>query len=55
MVINTGVIFLAEGLTSQLMRVGAPVGVGGVAYCGLYWLLGGRELGMLLRGRIVDG
>ena len=42
------------GLMSQLIRVGVPVGVGGVAYCGLYWLLGGRELGMLLSGRIDD-
>ena len=42
------------GLGNQLLRVGAPVAIGGAAYCSLYWLLGGRELGMLLRGRIVD-
>jgi putative peptidoglycan lipid II flippase len=42
------------GLVSQLIRVGVPIGLGAVAYCGLYWLLGGRELGMLLSARIVD-
>jgi hypothetical protein len=31
--------------------VGTPLGLGAVAYCTLYWLLGGRELGMLLSGQ----
>ena len=60
-VVMAGVVYVtlaqlpsAGGLMSQLIRVGAPVGIGGVAYCGLYWLLGGRELGMLLSGRIDD-
>ena len=38
-------------LTSQLIRVAVPIALGGAAYCLLYRLLGGRELGMLLRGK----
>ena len=38
-------------IVSQLLRVGVPILLGGAAYCGSYWLLGGRELGMLLNGR----
>ena len=55
----TGIVYVtlaqlpsSGGLMSQLIRVGVPVGVGSAAYCGLYRLLGGRELGMLLHGRI---
>ena len=43
-----------DGLISQSLRVGAPLIAGMAAYCGSYWLLGGRELGMLLSGRIDD-
>ncbi len=56
--VMAGVVYLAlvhmpstGGLTSQLLRVGVPILLGGTAYCGSYWLLGGRELGMLLHGR----
>jgi len=38
-------------LTSQLIRVFAPIALGGGVYCLIYRLLGGRELGMLLRGK----
>jgi putative peptidoglycan lipid II flippase len=44
----------AYRLVDQLICVGAPVISGAAAYCGSYWLLGGRELGMLVSGRIVD-
>ena len=43
-----------DGLISQVLRVGAPLIAGMAAYCGSYWLLGGRELGMLLSGKIDD-
>jgi putative peptidoglycan lipid II flippase len=38
-------------LASQLIRVGVPLSLGIAAYCGLYWLLGGRELSMLMGRR----
>ena len=38
-------------LVSQLVRVFVPIGLGGAVYCLAYRLLGGRELGMLLRGK----
>lgn len=46
--------WLPEGdaLISQVLRVVAPLVAGMAAYCGCYWLLRGRELGMLLHGRI---
>jgi putative peptidoglycan lipid II flippase len=39
----------AAGLMSQLLRVTAPIALGGAVYCGTYRLLGGRELGMLIK------
>jgi putative peptidoglycan lipid II flippase len=42
-------------LVSQLLRVGVPLAAGMAAYCGTYLLLGGRELGMLLSGKIDEG
>ena len=39
-------------LAGQLLRVGVPLAAGMAAYCGVYLLLGGRELGMLLSGKI---
>ena len=42
-------------LLSQLVQVGVPMILGTAAYCGAYWLLGGRELGMLMGGRKDDG
>jgi putative peptidoglycan lipid II flippase len=54
-----GVVYLAlpympsgDRLASQAMRVAAPVVLGAAAYCGAYLLLGGRELGMLLTGKV---
>jgi putative peptidoglycan lipid II flippase len=44
-----------DRLMNRLLQVGAPLSLGAAAYCGSYWLLGGRELGMLMSGRIVDG
>jgi putative peptidoglycan lipid II flippase len=44
----------SDRLTSQLLRVAAPTILGLLSYVGCYWLLGGRELAMLLHGRIVD-
>ncbi len=41
-------------LASQLIRVGVPMVLGMAAYCSSYWLLGGRELGMLLSGSMDD-
>jgi putative peptidoglycan lipid II flippase len=35
-------------LMSQVLRVGVPLALGIVVYCGSYWLLGGRELSMLI-------
>ncbi len=43
-----------DRLTSQLLRVGVPLAAGMATYCGAYLLLGGRELGMLVHGRIED-
>jgi putative peptidoglycan lipid II flippase len=45
----------AGGLLNQLLRVGMPILLGVAAYCGSYRLLGGRELGMLLSGKIDEG
>lgn len=42
----TGAAFI-----SQLIRVFVPIGLGGALYCLTYRLLGGRELGMLLKGK----
>jgi putative peptidoglycan lipid II flippase len=41
----------AAGLMNELVQVFVPIVLGGTAYCGAYWLLGGRELGMLMGGR----
>ncbi|MBN1395897.1 MAG: murein biosynthesis integral membrane protein MurJ [Pirellulales bacterium] len=38
-------------LTGRLIRVLLPIAAGGAVYCMAYRLLGGRELGMLLKGR----
>ena len=38
----------ASGCMSQVIRVGVPLALGASAYCGSYWLLGGRELSMLI-------
>jgi putative peptidoglycan lipid II flippase len=40
-----------DELMSQLLRVGAPLMAGMAAFCATHWLLGGRELGMLMGGR----
>jgi hypothetical protein len=40
------------GLTNELLQVVVPIALGGAVYCGTYQLLGGRELGMLVSGRI---
>jgi len=45
-----GSIAPAPGLANELARVFAPIGASVAVYCGAYWLLGGRELGMVLRG-----
>ena len=37
-----------ERLMSQVVRVGVPLALGIAVYCGSYWLLGGRELSMLI-------
>jgi putative peptidoglycan lipid II flippase len=37
-----------ERLMSQVIRVGVPLALGIVTYCASYWLLGGRELSMLI-------
>jgi putative peptidoglycan lipid II flippase len=39
-------------LAVQLLRVGVPLVAGMATYCAVYPLLGGRELGMLLSGKI---
>ncbi|MCE5301623.1 MAG: murein biosynthesis integral membrane protein MurJ [Planctomycetaceae bacterium] len=39
-------------LVDQVVQVGVPLVVGAAVYCGTYRLLGGRELGMLLHGRV---
>ncbi len=41
-------------LTMQFIAVAVPIGLGGAAYCATHWLLGGRELGMLISGGNVD-
>ena len=38
-------------LTRILLRVAVPVIACGAVYCGVYWLVGGREIGMLLGRR----
>ena len=38
-------------IVSQLLQVGVPIVLGAAAYCGSYWLLGGRELSMLVTGK----
>ena len=40
-----------DRLINQMLRVGVPLAAGMAAYCGTYWLLGGRELGMLMGAR----
>lgn len=42
------------GLMSQTIHVGVPILLGAAVYCGVYLLLGGRELGMLVGGRTED-
>jgi putative peptidoglycan lipid II flippase len=42
------------GPVSQGIHVGVPIVLGAAVYCGAYLLLGGRELGMLVHGRIDD-
>jgi putative peptidoglycan lipid II flippase len=44
----------AGGLLSQVIQVGVPIALGGLAYCGAYQLLGGREFGMLWSGRVEE-
>jgi len=39
-------------ILDQLPRVFVPIGLGGATYCAMHWLLGGRELSMLLSGKI---
>jgi putative peptidoglycan lipid II flippase len=46
-----GLIAPAGALVGKLVRVAVPVGMCGATYAIAYWLLGGRELGMLLTGR----
>ena len=60
-VIMAVVVYLAlvkmpsgDPIVSQLIRVGVPTLLGVASYCSAYWLLGGRELGMLVTGRSVD-
>jgi putative peptidoglycan lipid II flippase len=62
LVMGTVVLFVVRAmapdsgrLASQLLRVGVPLLAGMGAYCGAYLLLGGRELGMLLSGKIDEG
>ena len=38
------------GLANEFARVFAPLAIAVVVYCGAYWLLRGRELGMLVGG-----
>jgi putative peptidoglycan lipid II flippase len=56
--IMTVVVYLVLGqipdshrLTTQFLRLFAPLSAGLIAYCAAYLLLGGRELGMLLHGK----
>jgi putative peptidoglycan lipid II flippase len=56
--VMAGAVYLAlaqmpggDRFTDQLIRVGVPVASGAAVYCGVYWLLGGRELGMLVSGK----
>jgi len=37
-----------DALLDKVLRVAAPVLAGAAVYCSSYWLLGGRELGMLM-------
>jgi len=55
-VVCVALAYMPDGdrLLSQVVLVGVPVVLGAAAYCASYWLLGGRELGMLIHGRIVD-
>jgi putative peptidoglycan lipid II flippase len=41
----------AGGLVNQTIRVGVPAVSGAAVFCGLYRLLGGRELSMLMGGK----
>ena len=57
--VMAGVVYVALGqmpktdaLLDKLLCVSIPVIAGAVVYCSSYWLLGGRELGMLLSGMI---
>lgn len=44
------------GLGNEILRVFLPIGVGVAVYAGAYWLLRGRELGILLgRGTMPEG
>jgi putative peptidoglycan lipid II flippase len=38
---------IGPGLVNATIRVALPLGVGGAVYACVFWLLGGRELGML--------
>jgi hypothetical protein len=38
------------GLGNKVLRVMLPLGPAIAAFCAAYWILGGRELSMLLRG-----
>ena len=40
----------APGLVDEILRVAVPMTLGAVVYCGVYWLSGGKELRMLLKG-----
>jgi peptidoglycan biosynthesis protein MviN/MurJ (putative lipid II flippase) len=46
---------LGGRIGDQLTRVGMPTIIGAITYCLAYWLLGGRELGMLLGRGTIDG
>ena len=40
----------APGLVNEVLRLAVPMTLGAVVYCGVYWLSGGKELRMLLKG-----
>ena len=43
-----------DTFVAKLTDVGVPILLGAVTYCGVYLLLGGRELGMLWSGNVED-
>jgi putative peptidoglycan lipid II flippase len=46
---------VGDRVIDQFARVGVPLGFGLAVYVGAYWLLGGREFGMLMGRKAVDG